>query len=106
MGLDVYLYRYSDFDKFTALEEEREHGHESIPYEDGKYDEYKARRDEWDREHGFEPGSDDNLKGHTRERIELDSKVHPAHLFKIGYLRSSYNGGGIKHVVRNLIGWD
>lgn len=32
------------------------------------------------------------------ERIHFDSKTEPEHLFKIGYMRSSYNGAGINAV--------
>lgn len=34
--------------------------------------------------------------------IELDSKIHPDHMFKIGYLRSSYNSGGINSVLKRI----
>lgn len=37
------------------------------------------------------------------ERIEIDSKIHPEHMFKIGYLRSSYNEGGINRVLRSYV---
>ena len=33
------------------------------------------------------------------EGIEIDSPTHPEHMFKIGYLRSSYNSGGINSVL-------
>lgn len=36
------------------------------------------------------------------EGIELDSKLHPDHMFKIGYLRSSYNAGGINSVLERI----
>ena len=38
----------------------------------------------------------------SREKIEQDSKKHPEHMFKIGYFRSSYNGGGINSVLDSL----
>lgn len=40
------------------------------------------------------------------ERIEKPSPTKPDHLFKIGYLRSSYNSGGVNTVLKNLIGMD
>jgi len=36
--------------------------------------------------------------------IEIDSKIYPDHVFKIGYLRSSYNGGGINYVLDDKLG--
>lgn len=38
----------------------------------------------------------------SMERVKLDSTLHPDHMFKIGYLRSSYNDGGINNVLRAL----
>lgn len=35
-------------------------------------------------------------------QIEEDSAKHPKHLFKVGYFRSSYNGGGLNRVLKNL----
>jgi hypothetical protein len=37
-------------------------------------------------------------------KIEEPSKLHPDHLFKLGYFRSSYNGAGINSVMENAIG--
>jgi hypothetical protein len=34
----------------------------------------------------------------------MNSTIDPEHLFKLGYFRSSYNGGGINHVLENRIG--
>ena len=36
------------------------------------------------------------------QEVMLDSKLHPKHLFKIGYFRSSYNDSGIEHVLLNI----
>lgn len=33
-------------------------------------------------------------------RIEIPSTRYPEHLFKIGYFRSSYNGGGVNRVLK------
>jgi len=40
------------------------------------------------------------------EKTELDSEKYPEHMFKIGYMRSSYNSGGFNHVVEELVGHD
>ena len=42
--------------------------------------------------------------GRYAESIENDSAKHPEHMFKVGYFRSSYNGGGFNSVVGNLLG--
>lgn len=34
--------------------------------------------------------------------VELPSTKYPDHMFKIGYFRSSYNDGGINHVLRSM----
>jgi len=38
--------------------------------------------------------------------FQQNSAIHPDHLFKVGYLRSSYNSGGINSITRELIGMD
>ena len=40
------------------------------------------------------------------EAVELDSEIDPEHMFKVGYIRSSYNSSGINSVLRNKIGMD
>lgn len=40
------------------------------------------------------------------EKIEIDSARHPKHLFKIGYFRSSYNGGGFNSILHTQLGKD
>ena len=46
--------------------------------------------------------SDDDDRDGNAEEVRLDSKVHADHMFKIGYLRSSYNDGGIDRILRWL----
>lgn len=38
--------------------------------------------------------------------FEQKSAIHPDHLFKVGYFRSSYNSGGINSITRELVGMD
>lgn len=40
------------------------------------------------------------------QSVELDSEIHPKHMFKIGYFRSSYNGGGINSILRDRVDED
>jgi hypothetical protein len=42
-------------------------------------------------------GSSNKIEG-----IELNSEIYPEHMFKIGYLRSSYNSGGINSVLERV----
>lgn len=46
------------------------------------------------------PPTDEGENGGVR--IETNSAKYPDHYFKIGYLRSSYNSGGLNHILRNL----
>ena len=36
-----------------------------------------------------------------KEKVNINSKKYPKHLFKVGYFRSSYNGGGFNTVLSN-----
>lgn len=47
--------------------------------------------------------SDDGLTS-REERVERPSAKYPDHLFKVGYCRSSYNGGGIESAVYSWLG--
>lgn len=109
MGLDVYLYKYSDFKKSKKNEKAYD------DYSTKLYDTLEGIQDEQVLEEAREGirkkleakaqelglnswGSDES----HREKIELDSVLHPDHMFKIGYFRSSYNSGGINSVLRDL----
>ena len=87
MGLDVYMYKCDDLPAHQAWEKRREIESERVPYDGATYSE---RMDAWDAEHP-DPSPE--------SQVEIDSRVHPEHMFKIGYLRSSYNGGGIENVL-------
>ncbi len=52
------------------------------------------------------PGDGDDYEATERKCVELPSQVHPEHYFKIGYMRSSYNDGGINGILRGRIGTD
>ena len=110
MGLDIYLYKYDNFDQYKQLE--KEHSEFSIQawiHGDKKYEqmtdaEKKSSRtkvERWEKSHGFIKGEYGNEQP-GREKIEFDSEKYPKHMFKIGYFRSSYNGAGINPILENL----
>ena len=108
MGLDVYLSKYSDYAKSKANEE--------------AYDKYSTEL--WDKLEAIDNDPTEKAKNQVREKlqaratelglgewgedityrekIELDSVLHPDHYFKIGYFRSSYNGSGLNNILRDL----
>lgn len=113
MGLDVYLYRYEDRAKSEELEGRYEEEaarvwkegdgrrYEDIPEEEKEAN--QATLKAFAAELGLsEWGEDERYK----QRIELPSALYPEHMFKIGYMRSSYNGGGIDSRLRTAIGKD
>src|SRR5882672_9079589 len=115
MGLDVYLYRYNRTPaEVEKLETKWEKQLDALQIEvfgpggwekasESQKDEYSRRSDAL-REVG--KLDDDGLPTGSREQIEIDSTVHPKHMFKIGYLRSSYNDGGINRILQDRIGRD
>lgn len=110
MGLDIYLYKSnSTIEEIEAYEAQKEKASNAFCEKlDKKYntvgentkrsDEYWGEFREWEKLYGTEyPEPQDEL-------IEFDSKIDPKHYFKVGYCRSSYNNGGINHVLYNAIG--
>lgn len=93
MGLDVYLYKCDDIKAHLAWEGCRDkHIDDGPGYGSPGHDERAAK---WDAEHP-DPAPE--------EQVEIDSRVLPEHMFKIGYLRSSYNDGGTERVIKNATG--
>lgn len=114
MGLDVYLYRYEDYEATKALENEADAYSTQLWNEAGKtygenipadiQDQLSANTKEWNEEHGLDEWGE--VKSVVKQSIKLPSTRWPDHLFKIGYFRSSYNDSGFNPVVKNLIGKD
>jgi len=115
MGLDVYLYKYlAPVGVVESREKEAEDESERIWETARAGRNYEAmseqEKDEarrltkvvFDKMGLGEYGEDETNK----EKIEIDSEIHPKHMFKIGYLRSSYNAGGINHILTDRIGTD
>jgi len=109
MGLDVYLYRYEDHEKSTLLEAKYEKETEEIWAKSEEYDKLTDEEKEKNNQEckavaerlGLGEYGEDSA---GREEIERNSEKYPDHLFKVGYFRSSYNSGGINHILRNING--
>lgn len=110
MGLDIYLYRYDDYNKTQSIQEEYEAREKEIwdgNDADEKYnlltdeqkDDYRNRVKEMALSLGLDEWGDDKT---GKESIEINSAKYPDHMFKVGYFRSSYNGGGIERILRNM----
>jgi hypothetical protein len=106
MGLDIYLYKYQDFNKTKEAEAKYEEFSEKL-WEGKEYDtmsqEEKDTLREKEKEFAANIGLDewgDDKKG--KESIEFPHPDYPDHYFRIGYFRSSYNSGGIERILRNL----
>lgn len=102
MGLDIYLRRCEDLQTEIALQDQAEEFSNKL-WEGKEYDKTSeaekdriraASKAEYDRLGLDEFGSSTKI-----ESIKLDSALYPEHMFKVGYLRSSYNSGGINSVM-------
>lgn len=113
MGLDVYVYRYEDFEATIKLEAEYNRrsdliwdqvGGHGVVYNDltdAEKDEARKQVNAVQEQLGLgKYGEDSNRK----TLLELPSTKYPEHYFKIGYFRSSYNSGGFNSVVSNIVG--
>lgn len=115
MGLSAYLYRYEHLAKTLTKEDKYERGCTKI-WNDitGGRDSHQLSTDEQDRYHeqcaelATHLGLDKygEAEPPEKEAIQLDSRLHPNHLFKIGYFRSSYNSSGINQILHNTTGKD
>lgn len=107
MGLDVYLYRYVNRKETEEREKKYQEFQNKIWAEAGDYDslssekkdELRDKCKEYAKSLGLDEWGDDNL---TKFKVEENSTLYPEHMFKIGYFRSSYNGGGINRVLANM----
>lgn len=109
MGLDVYLYKYSDYqksqenekayDKYSEMLYSSIEGIEDFELVKEAKEGIKKKLEDKATELGLGEWGEDVTH---KKRIELDSVLHPDHYFKIGYFRSSYNGSGINCILRDL----
>lgn len=109
MGLDVYLSYYKNYHQSKANEQAYEDLSEElwdqVKEQEGDDLSQKTKDRVWSilEKEGAKLGLDKYGSDITnRENIELDSKIHPEHYFKIGYFRSSYNESGINSILRSL----
>ena len=128
MGLDVYLYHSSNFEKSTEAERVFFELQGSVwknvignreSVSDADYREYRRAllseteklgltvvRDTTGEGAPVDQGASVDQDSFTVDagltEYREDSKIHPGHLFKIGYFRSSYNEAGFNTVMRSL----
>lgn len=104
MGLDVYLYRYEDFASTRALENALQQKEEEIWNGLGEYSKLTEEQKEGARaackKAAAELGVDEDGNDGKKREIHINSALHPDHIFKVGYFRSSYNDGGIDRKLR------
>lgn len=113
MGLDVYLYRYENFERTQKLENEYEERRSRAWKNMANGREYKnipeAEKDRHSQEMkelAISMGLTSDGSDPSCTCIEMASVKHPDHYFKIGYFRSSYNETGINRVLNDLVGQD
>ncbi len=106
MGLDVYLYRYNNREETERLESEYEKVSSANWPDDVEYkalsEEQKENIRTKNKEFAKSIGLDEHGNHPDKKCIEFNCPDFPEHYFKIGYFISSYNGGGINNVLRNL----
>ena len=106
MGLDVFLKQCNDLAGARAREAEMSEFEDALWEAAGGWE--KATEAEKDLIRAKVKVKQDELKldeygsANEIEGIEIDSKLHPDHMFKVGYLRSSYNSGGINSVLERI----
>lgn len=109
MGLDVYLYKCPDLSYAVAMEDAYEAELDKLYGDWNEYTkantptveeeaELNRKRAEAKLKYGI-----DAYHHRSNQEIYFESKTDPEHLFKIGYMRSSYNGAGINSVA-NVFG--
>lgn len=105
MGLDIYLYKYENFEETTRKEKLHEEFYEKL-WEGLEYSELSDEQKEEIRSKSKVYAESLGLNGWGndeagKENIERTHEKYPDHYFKIGYFRSSYNDSGIERILRN-----
>lgn len=104
MGLDIYLYKYENFEDTQKREQQYEKKSESLWTKDynATPESEKVEIRQKAKQLAAKLGLDEDGQDSQKTKIEFDSKTNPEHYFKIGYFRSSYNDGGMNRVLENL----
>jgi len=107
MGLDIYLYRYENFEETRRKEDLHSEFYDKTWEEVADYDslseeEKDAIRDKIN-QYALSIGlEEDGSDRSMYEKVEMDHPDYPDHYFKIGYFRSSYNESGIQRILKNM----
>jgi hypothetical protein len=120
MGLDVYFCKYENREPLLKAKEEydrqEKRRHASVERAANRGQPKGKRMKFWELPAAKRKPAQEELQELAKslgldqygdvpyERVEINSRHHPRHLFKIGYFRSSYNGCGFNNVVRDLTG--
>lgn len=107
MGLDIYLYKYNNFEETIRREGLYNEFTDKLWSEFPDYDsltteqknEIRDKSKEYANSLGLDSYGEDEL---GKTCISMPSEKYPEHLFKVGYFRSSYNGSGINKILDNL----
>jgi hypothetical protein len=106
MGLDVYLKRCDDLAGAKAREALMSEFEDKLWEEVGGWSDATEAQKDLIRAKVKVRQAELNLgeygEANEIEGIEIDSALHPESMFKIGYLRSSYNSGGINSVLGRI----
>lgn len=106
MGLDIYLYKYEDFEDTQRKEKDYNSTTEAIWEAAGDYDsltqEIKDEIRNKCKEYALGLDLGEYGEDPRKESVQIDHPDYPDHYFKIGYFRSSYNEGGIEKILKNL----
>lgn len=108
MGLDVGLYKIADIKDYEVKTGQYNKKSEelwnkatkngAITISDEEKQDMHSKLDKFAEKLGLMKGGDYK----EQERIEINSKKYPEHMFKIGYFRSSYNEGGLNSVLDKI----
>lgn len=107
MGLDVYLYRIDNYAKYKRLTEEYDAKSSAQWAALGEYNSLTEEQKDAARAEDLALAQSLGLEKWGEYpgqfRIKHNSRLYPEHMFKIGYLRSSYNGSGINRLLRDRL---
>ena len=107
MGLDIYLYRYENFEETRRKEDLHSEFYDKTWEEVDDYYSLSDQEKEAIRnktiEYALSLGLDNDGSDRSMyEKVEIDHPDYPDHYFKIGYFRSSYNESGINRILKNM----